>query len=117
MCAEHRSSVTGRRLVYGRFFFGPVVGALSCREPIFAFVGGTRDAGPALGLAAFGGLLASGAAGTATTLLWPYVQQLGPYQGVLVTAGVLGWTVAAWTLAPPPTKNDHESDPVGEEHQ
>ncbi|MFD4919210.1 hypothetical protein ACFWNR_39185 [Streptomyces virginiae] len=77
-----------------------------------------RPAGEALGLAAFGGLLASGAAGTATTLLWPYVQQLGPYQGVLVTAGVLGWTVAAWTLAPPPTpKNDHESDPVGEEHQ
>lgn len=68
-----------------------------------------------LGLAAFGGLLVSGAAGTAGTLLWPYVQQLGPYQGVLATAGGLGWAVAAWMLAPAPEVEDDDQEPDAEE--
>ncbi|MFJ2598765.1 hypothetical protein [Streptomyces erythrochromogenes] len=59
-----------------------------------------RPVPESLGLAAFGGLLASGGAGTTATLIWPYAQQLGPYQGVLATAGGLGWAVAAWMLAP-----------------
>ncbi|GAA0699573.1 hypothetical protein GCM10010260_84200 [Streptomyces filipinensis] len=71
-----------------------------------------------LGLAAFGGLLASGAAGTAGTLLWPYVQQLGPYQGVLATAGGLGWAVAAWMLAPAPAEaEDDDQEPDAEAQQ
>ncbi|MFF4013321.1 hypothetical protein [Streptomyces sp. NPDC001717] len=71
-----------------------------------------RPVPESLGLAAFGGLLVSGAAGTAGTLLWPYVQQLGPYQGVLATAGGLGWAVAAWMLAPaPPPDEDDDQEP------
>ncbi|MFI8504850.1 hypothetical protein ACIGFK_41030 [Streptomyces sp. NPDC085524] len=78
-----------------------------------------RPVPEALGLAAFGGLLASGAAGTAGTLLWPYVQQLGPYQGVLATAGGLGWAVAAWMLAPAPAPapaeaKDQDQEPDAE---
>ncbi|MFI1154992.1 hypothetical protein [Streptomyces sp. NPDC020817] len=79
-----------------------------------------RPVPESLGLAAFGGLLASGAAGTAGTLLWPYVQQLGPYQGVLVTAGGLGWAVAAWMLAPAPapaTAEDDGQEPDAEAQQ
>ncbi|MFJ6941172.1 hypothetical protein [Streptomyces sp. NPDC101132] len=68
-----------------------------------------------LGLAAFGGLLASGAAGTAGTLLWPYVQQLGPYQGVLLTVGGMGWAVAAWTLAPAAAEDDGQEPEAGEQ--
>ncbi|MFJ6501663.1 hypothetical protein [Streptomyces virginiae] len=71
-----------------------------------------RPVPESLGLAAFGGLLASGAAGTAGTLLWPYVQQLGPYQGALATAGILGWMTAAWMLAPAaaPAEDGQEPD-------
>ncbi|MFJ9551846.1 hypothetical protein [Streptomyces erythrochromogenes] len=77
-----------------------------------------RPVPESLGLAAFGGLLASGAAGTTATLIWPYAQQLGPYQGVLATAGGLGWAVAAWMLAPAPAPaEDHDQEPDAEAQQ
>ncbi|MEU6213086.1 hypothetical protein ABZ891_24720 [Streptomyces sp. NPDC047023] len=77
-----------------------------------------RPVPESLGLAAFGGLLASGAAGTAATLIWPYAQQLGPYQGVLATAGGLGWAVAAWMLAPAPARaEDDDQEPDAEAQQ
>ncbi|WP_420082960.1 hypothetical protein ACN6AT_39385 (plasmid) [Streptomyces sp. JL4002] len=74
-----------------------------------------RPVPEALGLAAFGGLLASGAAGTAGALLWPYIQQLGPYQGVLLTAGGLVWMAAAWMLAPVPGEDDDQEPQAGEQ--
>ncbi|MFE0916054.1 hypothetical protein, partial [Streptomyces sp. NPDC058812] len=77
-----------------------------------------RPVPESLGLAAFGGLLASGAVGTAATLIWPYAQQLGPYQGVLATAGGLGWAVAAWMLTPAPAEaEDDGQEPDAEAQQ
>ncbi|MFE2230930.1 hypothetical protein [Streptomyces kronopolitis] len=51
---------------------------------------------------ALGGVLAAGALGTVSALVWPYVQLLAPWRGVLVTVGGLAWMVAAWMVAPSP---------------
>ncbi|MGW6865884.1 hypothetical protein [Streptomyces sp. NPDC054901] len=75
-----------------------------------------RPAGEAVGLAAFAGVLAAGTAGIAGTLLWPYVQHLGPFRGVLATAGGLAWMVAAWMLAPSsaPVEGDDQETTAAE---
>ncbi len=77
----------------------------------------------AAGMFALGGVLAAGALGTVSTLVWPYVQLLAPWRGVLVTVGGLAWMVAAWMVAPPPAPSEAEDEEVdgeagfADEHQ
>ncbi|MEV6810184.1 hypothetical protein [Streptomyces sp. NPDC051132] len=58
-----------------------------------------------LGMLAIAGMLAAGALGTVGTLawphLWPYVQMLAPWRGLILTVGGLAWMTAAWMVAPP----------------
>ncbi|MFC8176542.1 hypothetical protein [Streptomyces sp. NPDC057325] len=61
-----------------------------------------RPAMEALGMLALGGALAAGALGTIGAVVWPYVQMLAPWRGVIAAVGGLAWMAAAWMLAPPP---------------
>ncbi|MFJ9641402.1 hypothetical protein [Streptomyces sp. NPDC101178] len=63
---------------------------------------GRRPVLEALAYLALGGMLAAGALATLTALITPHLGALAPYKPYLLAAGGLGWTVAAWTLAPPP---------------
>ncbi|MFC8494729.1 hypothetical protein ACFUJU_28835 [Streptomyces sp. NPDC057235] len=67
-----------------------------------------RPALEALGMLALGGGLAAGALGTVGALVWPYVQMLTPWRGVIATVGGLAWMAAAWMLAPPATPADED---------
>ncbi|MFF9582479.1 hypothetical protein [Streptomyces achromogenes] len=72
-----------------------------------------------LGMLAIAGMLAAGALGTAGTLawpyLWPYVQMLGPWRGVILTVGGLAWMAAAWMVAPPPALAETAAEEVADQ--
>lgn len=61
-----------------------------------------RPVAESLGMLALGGVLAAGTVGTVGTLVWPYVQELAPWRGVIATVGGLAWMVASWMVAPSP---------------
>ncbi|MFC8155854.1 hypothetical protein ACFUO0_17635 [Streptomyces cinereoruber] len=69
-----------------------------------------RPALETLGMLAFGGALAAGALGTVGALIWPYVQMLAPWRGVIAAVGGLAWMAAAWMLAPPTAPADETED-------
>ncbi|MFC8267797.1 hypothetical protein ACFUIZ_19000 [Streptomyces cinereoruber] len=69
-----------------------------------------RPALESLGMLALGGALAAGALGTVGAVVWPYVQMLAPWRGVIATVGGLAWMAAAWMLAPPTAPADETED-------
>ncbi|MES9804936.1 hypothetical protein [Streptomyces cinereoruber] len=79
-----------------------------------------RPALETLGMLAFGGALAAGALGTVGALIWPYVQMLAPWRGVIAAVGGLAWMAAAWMLAPPTApavETEDEEDLAEDEEQ
>ncbi|MFI6143418.1 hypothetical protein ACIBCC_35155 [Streptomyces griseus] len=63
---------------------------------------GRRPALEALAYLALGGMLAAGALATVAALATPHLVALAEWRlGILAAAG-LGWSVAAWSVAPPP---------------
>ncbi|WP_405194462.1 hypothetical protein [Streptomyces anulatus] len=63
---------------------------------------GRRPALEALAYLALGGMLTAGALATVAALATPHLTALAEWRlGILAAAG-LGWSVAAWSVAPPP---------------
>ncbi|MGW9437953.1 hypothetical protein [Streptomyces sp. NPDC055607] len=73
-----------------------------------------RPALETLGMLALGGALATGALGTVGAVVWPYVQMLAPWRGVIAAVGGLAWMAAAWMLAPPAAPADEDDDEAEE---
>ncbi|MFD8549784.1 hypothetical protein [Streptomyces sp. NPDC059649] len=74
-----------------------------------------RPALESLGMFILGGVLVAGTGGTLGVLVWPYMQALAPWRGMIATVGGLAWMAAAWMVAPPPAEDDENEDQ--DEHQ
>ncbi|WP_328868619.1 hypothetical protein [Streptomyces sp. NBC_00304] len=64
---------------------------------------GRRPGLEALAYLGLGGMLATGALATLAALAAPYLGELAQWRPLILTVGGLGWSVAAWWVAPPPT--------------
>ncbi|MFJ6444916.1 hypothetical protein [Streptomyces sp. NPDC091649] len=88
--------------------------ALAALAALGAAPSGRRPALEALAYLALGGMLAAGAVATLAAVTAPYLAALAEWRLGLLAAGGLGWSVAAWSVAPPPptpkTPADTEAD-------
>ncbi|MFJ5658665.1 hypothetical protein ACIQD5_35710 [Streptomyces microflavus] len=77
---------------------------------------GRRPVLEALAYLALGGMLAAGALATVAALAAPHLAVLAGWRPMILTAGGLGWAVAAWAVAPPPPKKQKvDADAVVQE--
>ncbi|WP_330321643.1 hypothetical protein OG927_35870 (plasmid) [Streptomyces clavifer] len=72
---------------------------------------GRRPVLEALAYLALGGMLAAGAFATLAALAVPYLTVLADWRPMILTVGGLGWSVAAWAVAPPPKAPEQKADP------
>lgn len=76
--------------------------AVAALAELGAAPSGRRPVLEALAYLALGGMLAAGALATLAALAAPHLTVLADWRPMILTAGGLGWAVAAWTVTAPP---------------
>lgn len=85
--------------------------AVAALEALGAAPSGRRPVLEALAYLALGGMLAAGALATVAALAAPHLAVLADWRPMLLTVGGLGWSIAAWTVAPPPKPKEQKAGP------
>lgn len=62
----------------------------------------------------FGAVLVAGGITTAGAVVWPYMQMLTPWRGLITAAGGIAWMVAAWMVSSS-AKDDSDGTDAGED--
>lgn len=84
--------------------------AVAALEALGAAPSGRRPVLEALAYLALGGMLAAGALATLAALAAPHLAVLADWRPMILTAGGLGWSIAAWAVAPPPKPKEQKAD-------
>ncbi len=75
-----------------------------------------RPVQESIAMLAFGAVLVAGGIATVGAVIWPYMQALSPWRGLIAAGGGIAWMVAAWMVAPP-LQHVHESVDEDEDDQ
>ncbi|MFE1545838.1 hypothetical protein ACFW61_36020 [Streptomyces microflavus] len=84
--------------------------AVAALAELGAAPSGRRPVLEALAYLALGGMLAAGALATVAALAAPHLAVLADWRPMILTAGGLGWSIAAWAVAPPPKPKEQKAD-------
>ncbi|QKW48133.1 hypothetical protein [Streptomyces microflavus] len=84
--------------------------AVAALAELGAAPSGRRPVLEALAYLALGGMLAAGALATLAALAAPHLAVLADWRPMILTAGGLGWSIAAWAVAPPPKPKEQKAD-------
>ncbi|MFF6896097.1 hypothetical protein ACFY8Z_36515 [Streptomyces microflavus] len=84
--------------------------AVAAPAELGAAPSGRRPVLEALAYLALGGMLAAGALATLAALAAPHLAVLADWRPMILTAGGLGWSIAAWAVAPPPKPKEQKAD-------
>ncbi|MEV7252586.1 hypothetical protein [Streptomyces cyaneofuscatus] len=71
---------------------------------------GRRPVLETLAYLALGGMLAAGTLATVAALAAPHLAVLAHWRPMILTVGGLGWSIAAWAVAPPPKTPEKAAD-------
>ncbi|MCD9904761.1 hypothetical protein LUR56_40880, partial [Streptomyces sp. MT29] len=86
--------------------------AVAALAELGAAPSGRRPVLEALAYLALGGMLAAGALATVVALAAPHLAVLADWRPMILTIGGLGWSIAAWAVAPPPKPKAGPDDDV-----